>query len=199
MRLGPRWRGFRPERPGRSGRPDDRSGGGGAAGGCLDASGRSDRGRRTQDGAHPQKTSRSGSHHHSREGDDSAVAAPPDPSEAGPLRRDQDTGPVARAPDRRGEHAAPGRPTETQSVRATRVRGRIEAAAAPAILVEDELHQEAGFSVPGGTARRQRRDGPAGRQVRRCGSPRPVPVARRAGPEGLRNREPWGAGGFRRW
>ncbi|MFE9912946.1 hypothetical protein [Streptomyces clavifer] len=62
-----------------------------------------------------------------------------------------------------------GGPPRRRASAVGRVRGRIEAAAAPAILVEDELHQEADFSVPGGTARRQRRDGPAGRQVRGCG------------------------------
>ncbi|MGC5401890.1 hypothetical protein ACPXCP_39890 [Streptomyces sp. DT20] len=69
-----------------------------------------------------------------------------DPFEAAPLRRDQLTGTpeerllMVEAALRRAKL------TEMESVRAARVRGRIEAGAALALFVEDELHKTAGYA-----------------------------------------------------
>jgi hypothetical protein len=76
----------------------------------------------------------------------SAVPAPPDPFEAVPLQRDQVTGTPAERLALVEDALRRAKLNELESVRAARVRGRIEAGAALAILVEDELHKEAGYA-----------------------------------------------------
>ncbi|MCX4791625.1 hypothetical protein OG369_37710 [Streptomyces sp. NBC_01221] len=72
--------------------------------------------------------------------------AVPDPFDAVPLRRDQVTGTPAERLAIVEDALRRAKLTEMESVRAARVRGRIEAGAALEILVEDGLHEEAGYS-----------------------------------------------------
>ncbi|WP_103515014.1 hypothetical protein [Streptomyces sp. SM10] len=80
------------------------------------------------------------------EPDTSTVPVLPDPFEAVPLQRDQVTGTPAERLALVEDTLRRAKLTERESVRAARVRGRIEAGAALAILVEDELHKEAGYA-----------------------------------------------------
>ncbi|KQZ17914.1 hypothetical protein AB0K86_21875 [Streptomyces clavifer] len=80
------------------------------------------------------------------EPDTSAVPVLPDPFDATPLQRDQVTGTPAERLAVVKDALRRAKLTEMESVRAARVRGRIEAGAALAILVEDELHKEAGYA-----------------------------------------------------
>ncbi|MFG3545365.1 hypothetical protein [Streptomyces clavifer] len=80
------------------------------------------------------------------EPDTSAVPVLPDPFDATPLQRDQVTGTPAERLAVVKDALRRAKLTEMESVRAARVRGRIEAGAALAILVEDELPKEAGYA-----------------------------------------------------
>lgn len=77
---------------------------------------------------------------------DAPAPAPPGPFEAVPLRRDQVTGTPAERLAIVEAALRTAKLTEMESVRAARVRGRIEAGAALEFLVQDELHKEAGYS-----------------------------------------------------
>lgn len=76
---------------------------------------------------------------------DTAVPAT-DPFEAAPLRRDQLIGSQEERLHIVETALRQAKLTEMESVRAARVRGRIEAGAALALLVEDDLYKAAGFA-----------------------------------------------------